>query len=138
MTCSVRMRPGFSFIEILVAITIMGVMIAAAVGMFQYLGKASRTATDSNLQSVKMALQSYNSDTGQYPATLDELLNKPSDPKVAKRWRGPYLEKEVEDGWKHPFVYQLTKGGTHPFELYSLGPNGEAGTPEEQISVWES
>lgn len=133
-----RTQSGFSLIEILVAIAIIGIMIGAAVGAFQYLGKASRTATDSNLQSVKLALQQFNADTGVYPTTLNDLMVKPSDPKVAKRWRGPYLEKEVEDGWKHPFVYQLNpKGAAHPYELYSWGSNGEGSAQEEQISVWE-
>lgn len=138
MTYSSRMRPGFSLIEILVAISIIGIMIGAAVGAFQYLGKAKRTATDSNLQSVKLAIQSFNNDTGAYPTTLSDLLAKPADPKFSKRWRGPYLENEALDGWQHPFVYQLSpKGAAHPYELYSWGPNGEGSAQEEQISVWE-
>lgn len=133
-----RMRSGFSLIEIIIAIAIVGLMVGLGVGAFQYLGKAARTATDSNLQSVKLSLQSFNSDTGAYPATLADLLMRPADPKLSKRWRGPYLEKEVEDGWKHPFMYQLNpKGAAHPFELYSWGSNGEGSPQEEHISVWE-
>jgi general secretion pathway protein G len=138
MIYAAKARQGFSLIEIVIAISIVGLMGALAVGAIQYLRKAARTATDSNLQSLKLSIQSFNSDTGSYPARLDELLTRPADPKISKRWRGPYLEKEVEDGWKHPFVYQLNpKGSAHPFELYSWGPNGEGSAQEEQISVWE-
>lgn len=134
----VRVRSGFSFIEILVALTIVGVMGAMGFGLFKYIARAKRTATDTELMNVKLAIDTFNNDTGQYPASLDDLVNKPSDPKISKRWRGPYTETENVDGWKHPFVYQLTKGGAHPYELYSWGPNGEGSPAEEHVSVWES
>jgi len=130
-----RTRPGFSFIEILVAVTIMGIMISVVVGAFQYLGRAKVTATESNLQSLKTALQMHYNDVGAYPATLQDLLIKPMN--ASKQYKGPYLEQEVMDGWKHPFEYNLNpKGSKRPFELFSWGPNGEGSPEEEHLSVW--
>ncbi len=138
MTYYSQTRSGFSLIEIMVAIAIVGIMGAVGFGLFRYIARAKITASETELLSVKLAVDSFYNDTGQYPASLQDLVTRPSDPKISKRWRGPYTDAEPLDGWKHPFVYQLTKGGTHPYELYSLGANGETGTPEEQISVWQS
>ena len=90
-----------------------------------------------------MAIESFHDDTGSYPKDLTELYEKPSDPRVAQLWKpeaGYYLEqKQVQklDPWKHEFQYELTKGGAHPYELYSYGKNGEEGAAEDRISVWD-
>ncbi len=126
---------GFSFIEILVAVAIMGVMIGTVVGVFQYLARSKRTATEAVLKSIQGNLETYNSDMGKYPASLEDLITKPAD---AKLWRGPYQDKEYRDGWKHSLVYQVNpKGSPKPYQLYSWGPNGEGAPAEEQISVWD-
>lgn len=80
----------------------------------------------------------FNAHTGQYPARLNDLLKKPADEKIARKWEGPYLKaKEVpEDAWGSKYVYKLTPQAEHKYDLYSYGPNGKGSPKEEWISVW--
>ncbi len=143
---SVHMRSrtaGFSFIEIVIAVMILGIL-TLAVGPYltKWIGTASYAATENNLRDLKLAIQQYNLDTGKYPQTLSELYQRPA---TVKNWRGPYIdpensEKATSDGWKVSFVYQPSpaggKGG-RPYQLYSWGANKEGSDQSEWIQVWD-
>lgn len=132
-------QEGFSFIEIVVAVLIMGILAAVVgTGALNYLKRANRNSTISSLNSLSQAIDLYKADTGAYPKQLDELIEAPKGA-LAKKWQGPYLSKAKtpQDGWGHDFYYKITPGGKHPYDLYSYGPNGEEGPEEEHISVWE-
>lgn len=133
-------RPGFSFIELAVAILILGIL-AATVGpkVMSWLKRSKLTATEATLRAVKSQLDIYREDVGQYPASLEDLVVKPAQV-PANQWHGPYVgtEKGVDevpkDGWKNELGYNLKpKGSVPPFELYSYGPNGESSDPSEWI-----
>lgn len=129
-------RPGFTLIEIIIAITIVGIMAAGGFALLKYRDRASVTKTRTELGNLRLLIEQYRTDTGVYPVTLQDLITRPADQKIAKRWEG-YLDKEVEDGWKHPFFYQLNpKGSKTPYELYSWGKDGE-GSTEGHYSVWD-
>lgn len=130
---------GFSLIELMVAVTIMGIMVGLVVPAYMaYRQRARRSATVTTLKTLENAIDMFQGDTGAYPATLPELVNAPTDPKISKRWQGPYLKKEVTtDSYGHELVYQVTKGGKRPYELYSWGPKGEGAPQEEHIVVWD-
>jgi len=134
-----KTRSGFTLIEILVALTIVGIMAAGGFTLFKYVGRAKIKSTESRLGNLKMSISTFQNDTGTYPMALPDLMTRPADQKIAKRWVSPYIEKEseLEDAWSRPFVYQINpKGSKQPYELYSWGPNGEGSPAEEQISVW--
>lgn len=136
MVYSRRAVSGFTLIEIMIALLIVGIVSAIGFSAFQYLGRASRTATEANLRTVQLSITSFHTDTGTYPTRLEDLTERPSDPKVSKSWRGPY--DAPKDGWKHPFVYRLKPKGSRPaYELYSEGPNGEGSPVEEHISAFD-
>ena len=131
---------GFSFIELVMAITIMAILTAGVVTVsVRYIAKAKITTTNSLLQSAQTAIDGFYMDAGQYPVTLNDLLVAPSDAKISKKWQGPYWTKKdvPQDSWSHELIYKVSKGGAHPYELYSWGPNGEGSDAKEQISVWE-
>jgi general secretion pathway protein G len=131
-------QEAFTLIEIVIAIAIVGLM-AAVVGpaFLRFLGMGKESQTTSNIKALQSAIMQYNIDTNTYPQTLQDLVRRPTDEKISKKWRGPYLEGDEmpDDGWGNPFVYRPTGNPSRPYELYSYGPHGMEGTKEERIGV---
>lgn len=127
-----QIKEGFSFIELIVAIAIIGILAVVAVpAVMRWLERAKETRTETTLNALKTSINAFQIDAGKFPTSLSDLVRKPAD---AKRWRGPYLEQTdlPEDGWGNPFIYKLNpKGAPHPYELYAESPTGE------KYSVWE-
>jgi general secretion pathway protein G len=139
MTSTPNARPGFTLIEIVIAVSIMAlIMMLVVPGVYTYLRNARVKAAKFALANINNAIQVYQSDVHSYPTTLSDLKTRPLDEKAAKRWEGPYLEKELADPWGSEFVYTLNPKGTQPpYELYSWGPSKEGSPQEEWISVQE-
>lgn len=135
-------RQGFSFVEIVVVILIMGVLMGIAVPKaFQWVEKSKVSSTKTTLSSTQQAIDVYYSEVGKYPESLTDLVQAPSDPALARRWEGPYLQVAgkddvPKDGWGHEFYFERTPGGSRPYILYSYGKNGEDSPEEEWISAW--
>ena len=126
---------GFSLIELLIVMVIMG-LLAALVGprMFGKVGKSKQNAARSQMALFETALDTYRLDVGKYPSTeqgLKALRTKPSDD---EKWDGPYLPKAVpKDPWGHPYVYKRTDNGE--VEMISLGANGTEGGEGEDKDI---
>lgn len=132
-----HMHPGFSLIEIVVAMMIIGLLAGVAVPLYmRYAESAKESTTKTNLKVLKSSVDLFKIEQGKYPTKLQDLVERPKG--LTGSWK-PYLEKLPVDGWKSEFYYRVNAGGsTHPYDLYSYGSNGpEAGIPEERISVWE-
>ena len=137
---------GFSFIEIIISLSIMIIFATLGyLGIRKYVDSAKRLKTETALGSAKTIIQEYNDHTGAYPSTLQDLVTRPTDQKIAMRWRGPYADAKefvkgcFVDGWQHELQYQFTPGarGTdQPFQLYSWGPHGEGAPQEEWLNAW--
>lgn len=133
---------GMTLIEIIIVVTIIGLFAGlAGPGLFKWITSAKENKTKVRLTGLKSVITQFKEETGQYPSTLLDLVTRPTDPKVAARWRGPYVEapeKDFEDGWGNEFVYRKSPAGTgkRPFELYSWGPNGDSSPQEEWVDVW--
>jgi general secretion pathway protein G len=132
-------RSGFSLIEIVVAILIVGVMAAAVTGFLAWRKKGEITATKTSLAGIKLAIDHFHEDVSAYPETLKDLISKPYNEELANGWQGPYLDKTdiPKDAWKRPFQYQVTPGAEHEYELSSYGPKGKSAPSAEWISVWK-
>lgn len=118
---------GFTMIELLVVLVILG-LLAGLVGP-QFFGKVDsskvRTA-ETQIKMLKMALQTYRLDVGQYPNSLDGLRTSSNDDK--QMWDGPYLEEAVPlDPWNTPYVYLKDGTAEQGFYLYSLGADSREG-----------
>jgi general secretion pathway protein G len=122
-------RAGFTLLELLVVMVIIG-LLAAYVGpkYFAQIGKSEVTIARSQIEALSKALDTMRLDIGRYPTTeegLALLLSPPAE--NADKWNGPYLSKKVPlDPWGHPYVYRCpgSKGG---FDLLSYGRDGQPG-----------
>jgi general secretion pathway protein G len=134
-----RCRQGFTLIEMLVVIAIIGAL-ATIVGptVFRSLGDANATAARSQIEILAVALENYRIDTGAYPTTeqgLAALRTRPDD--ASTSWRGPYVRKPVPmDPWRRPYVY-VSPGKYSPesFDLYTLGRDGAIGGTGEDADI---
>ena len=130
-----KKEKGFSLIELLIVMVIMG-LLAALVGprMFGKVGKSKQNAARSQMALFETALDTYRLDVGKYPSTeqgLSALRTKPSD---EEKWDGPYLPKSVpKDPWGHPYIYRRTDNGE--VEMISLGANGTEGGEGEDKDI---
>ena len=125
---SQRGQAGFTLVEILVVITIIG-LIMALVGprVLNYLGESKAKAAKIQIESFSSALDLYYLDLGRYPNSNEGLaaLTRSNN---AAGWNGPYLRGGVvpNDPWGHAYVYR-SPGERSPFEIISLGSDGQEG-----------
>jgi len=127
-------RRGFTLIEIMVVIVILGILAALVVP--KVVGRADDarvTAARQDIAQIMQALNLYRLDNGRYPTQeqgLQALVSKPSAAPVPTSWRsGGYLSKMPNDPWKNPYQY-ANPGLRHDMEVYSLGVDGKPGGNE--------
>lgn len=133
-------RAGFTLMELMIAITILGIIMAIAIPNYMaYKRKAMKRATKSTLQVFEGAILMYQEDIGQFPTRLRDLLLRPREERLAKKWEGPYLKRKKIpiDPWDRKYQYKVTPGGPNPYELYSYGPKGKGSPKVEWLSVWD-
>lgn len=134
-------QEGFTLIEIMIAVAIVGLMLAIiGPAVYRRFAGATESAARSQMASLKTAIGTYYIDTIRYPDKLSDLIKKPADPKLAAKWKGPYLEADEipDDPWGNPYQYRKTLGGKHPYELYSYGSDEGKDTPKEKwIQAWK-
>lgn len=134
-----RKEAGFTFLEILIVIMIIGVL-TAIVGpnLIGNVGKSKQVAAKDQIRILELALKQYYADTGQFPTTsqgLAALRRRPSP--GPEGWDGPYLDKDVpRDPWGRDYVYvspgRQSEAG---YDLYSLGADGKVGGSGEAADV---
>lgn len=136
-----RHQQGFTLIEIMVVIIILG-LLGAVVGprLLGNVGKANTDTTRLQIENLSAALDLYYLEVGDYPSTeqgLDALIMAPQD---VPGWNGPYLKKRKvpTDAWKRPFIYRAP-GEQGAYDLYSLGKDGTEGGEGENTDIvsWE-
>ena len=120
---------GFTLVEILVVITIIG-LIMAIVGprVLNYLGESKVKAARIQIESLGSALDLYYLDMGRYPNSNDGLAALVQRPGNAEEWNGPYLKGGVvpNDPWGHAYVYRSPVEHA-PYEIVSYGSDGQEG-----------
>ena len=123
-----RDEAGFTLVEILVVITIIG-LIMALVGprVLGYLGESISKAAKIQIESFSSALDLYYLDLGRYPTT-NEGLSALTRGNNLPGWNGPYLRGGVvpNDPWGHVYVYR-SPGERTPYDITSLGSDGQEG-----------
>ena len=122
---------GFTLIEILVVMAIIGMLaVMVAPNIFNQQAGAQRDAALSQISALEAALDTYRLDVGQYPDSLEGLVENDSGRAV---WNGPYLRREVPlDPWGNEYVYDSDVSG---FTLVSYGPDGERGGEGDDADI---
>ena len=128
---------GFTLIEILVVVVIIGIL--GAVIVPNLLGRPDQariTAAESDLRSLANALDMYRLDNFNYPSSdqgLEALVSKPSGFPEPKNYNPDgYIKKLPIDPWGSPYVYERTESG---FNLLSLGADGTEGGEELNTDI---
>ncbi len=124
-----RATAGFSLIEILVVIVIVGILAAVVVpNLLSRPDQARLTAAQSDLRSLANALDIYRLDNFQYPSTdqgLEALVDKPSGFPEPKNYNPDgYIKKLPTDPWGSEYIYERSSDG---FSLFSFGADGAEG-----------
>ena len=124
-------QAGFTLIEILVVMAIIGMLaVMVAPNIFNQQAGAQRDAALSQISSLEAALDTYRLDVGQYPDSLDGLIENDSG---RAAWNGPYLRREVPmDPWGNEYVYD---SDGRSFTLVSYGPDGERGGEGDDADI---
>lgn len=123
-----KKREGFTIIELLVVIVIIGLLAAfMAPRIFKNLGQAKQDIAKSKMAIIESAIGEFYFACGRYPVDLDELLVPPDD--VEEKWNGPYIKRSrLVDPWDNPYEY-VEDGMINPgsFDLISFGADGAEG-----------
>ena len=128
-----RDQGGFTLLEILVVIAILGLLIGlVAPAALRQLGGARISVARQSIERIGSILDMYKLDVGSYPTTEQGLQALATDPTGVSNWNGPYVKGSVPlDPWNHPYKYAApsTRSG-HEYDLCSEGPNGSGGNDE--------
>lgn len=140
---SVAATRGFTLIEIMVVVVIMGILAALVVP--KLMGRADDArivAAKQDIATVMQALKLYKLDNQRYPTTeqgLQALITKPTVGPEANGWKtGGYLDKLPKDPWGNPYQY-LSPGIKGEIDIISLGGDGQPGGTgnDTDIGSWE-
>ena len=128
-----RAQAGFSLIEIILVVVLIGGIVAfAATRILGGSDRAKVNLAKAQVQTLAEKVQQFDMDTGSLPGSLDELVTQPGS---AAGWLGPYAKAaELNDPWNHPFAYK-TPGEGKPFDLMSLGKDGQPGGTGEDADI---
>jgi general secretion pathway protein G len=120
---------GFTLVEMLVVITIIG-LVMGLVGprVLSYLSDSKVKTAKIQIQGFSSALDLFYLDNGRYPTSSEGLGALTQKPGGATTWNGPYLNSSAApvDPWGRPYVYKAP-GQRGPYEVVSLGPEGQEG-----------
>ena len=139
-------QEGFTLIEIMVVVVIIGVLIGlVAPNILGRVDEARVTAAKADINILSQALDMYKLDNQRYPSTdqsLQSLLVKPSGNPQPKNWNQEgYLKKSKlpQDPWGGEYQY-ISPGARGGFDLYSLGADGQEGGEgyDMDIGNWEN
>lgn len=128
---------GFTFMEIMLVVIIIGIL--AAVVFPRFVGKTKEgriSAAKLQIENFSLALDNFELDNGLFPTTeqgLNALRMKPPD---TPNWKGPYLKKGIpDDPWNNSYIYISPGSHNLDYDLISYGPDGKEGSSDD-ITNW--
>ena len=129
---------GFTFFEILVVVTIIGLLAAlVAPRLWKKISGGKQVAAKAQIELFGTALDVFRLDIGRYPTSEEGLKALREKPSAAENWQGPYLPKEIPvDPWRTPYVYR-SPGEHGDYDIISYGADkveGGEGESEDVVS----
>jgi len=126
-----RAARGFTLIEIMVVVIIIGLLAAVIVPqVISKVDEARVSRAKSDLQSIETALTMFRLDNSKYPTSeqgLKALVEAPTDPTIHHWRQGGYLQRLQKDPWGNDYVYQYPGSHGKEYDLYTLGADGQPG-----------
>ena len=133
-------QAGFTLIEVMVVIVILGVLAALIVPNVMGRGEKAKVDTTAiTLKTVAGALKQYKIDNGKYPSMQDGGLNALiTKPESAKNWLPDgYLYGHYPiDSWDNDIQYVIPGSEGRPYDLYSFGADGQSGGEENDADIY--
>ncbi|MDQ6619943.1 MAG: type II secretion system major pseudopilin GspG [Pseudomonadota bacterium] len=138
-----RVRRGFTLIEIMVVIVILGILAALVVPrVLERPDEARAVAARNDIAAMMQALKLYRLDNQRYPTTeqgLQSLVSRPTIEPLPRNWKpNGYVERLPSDPWGHPYQY-LNPGLHGEIDVFSLGADGQPGGTgaDQDIGSWQ-
>lgn len=130
-----RTSKGFTLIEMLLVIIIIGVLAGAVVVSLSGRAHEARvTRAKADLTgSLALALDLFDQDVGRYP-TSEEGLKALVDGEEISGWKGTYLKTGLKkDPWGNDYAYSVNQDNARKYVLFSCGPDGQSGTEDDVV-----
>jgi len=134
-----RKSSGFTLIEIMVVIVILGILAAVVVPRVMDRPDTARIVkAKQDVRALEGALELYRLDNFNYPSTdqgLEALVSEPSGSPEAKNWKsGGYMKRLPSDPWGNEYQY-LSPGANGDIDIFTYGADGEEGGEETNADV---
>lgn len=133
-----NVHEGFTLIELMMVVIIIGIIAAIAVPrMAGRQKRAKMVAAQATIKSVSTALDSFELDVGRFPDTeegLLALLERPPALAPEDEWSGPYMRDIPLDPWNREFIYKYPGEYSVDYDLVSRGPDGKEATEDDVTS----
>ena len=126
---------GFTLIELMIVIAILGLMAyMVAPRLMGVMGKAKPKLASTDIKNLETALDLFYLDVGRYPTDEEGLKALTQKPENLPNWGGSYLKKPPKDPWGRDYVYKFP-GEYNPYDIMSYGADGQAGGEGENADV---
>lgn len=136
-----RHRNGFSLVELMVVIFIIGLLATVVlINVLPSQDKAMVVKARSDIATLEQGMEMYRLDMASYPGQaegLSALKSPPANLVQPQNYRsGGYVKDLPNDPWGHPYQYQVPGRDGRPFEIFSLGADGQPGGSDLNADIY--